>query len=147
MKKIQIESYLLVLVQFLCLVGFLYLSFEKTLAGPAIILFLVGSVLFIWARHEMGRNNFRVIPIPKASAQLVTSGPYKAIRHPMYAAVLLAMLGVAININTWLGFAVWIVLFTDLIIKMRFEEKFLLQKFPEYKDYMKRTKRLVPWIW
>jgi len=78
---------------------------------------------------------------------LITSGPFKYIRHPIYTALLLAMLAITINANTWIAYILWIMLFADLYFKLQFEEKFLKEKFPEYEEYIRRTKRLIPWIW
>ena len=147
MKKEQLKSYLFVSVQFLCLIGFFYFGLEKTFTVATQIFLFVGCALLLWARQEMGKNNFRVQPIPKDSLQLVTSGPFKLIRHPIYTALLLGMLAIAINTNTWVAYMLWIFFFADLYFKLRFEEDLLLEKFPEYREYMNRTKRLLPWVW
>jgi protein-S-isoprenylcysteine O-methyltransferase Ste14 len=147
MQKEQIESFILVGVQFLCALFFFTFVGAAPLTLFPVILITSGIAIGLWAILTMRFGNFTVNPIPKDEAKLVTSGPYGFIRHPMYAAVLIAMLGIAINISSWLGFGIWIVLLIDLLIKIRFEEKLLLGKFSEYEEYMKRTKRIFPWIW
>lgn len=92
-------------------------------------------------------SNLRFSPIPKSSAPLITNGPYRFIRHPMYTAALFGMLGIAININALIGYGVWIVLLIDILIKLRFEEELLMEKFPEYQEYMNSTKALLPFVW
>ena len=147
MNKIQIESYILVAVQFLCAVFFFYFVLSTPLSLLSIILITVADTDALWSIFTMHFGNFRLQPIPKDEAKLIMTGPYRFIRHPMYGAVLLGMLGIAISMDTWLGYAVWAVLFTDLYIKLRFEEKLLLEKFSEYAEYMKRTKKLLPFLW
>ena len=147
MEKQRLQSYFFVCVQFLCLIGFFFIGLEITFTFLTHIIIFLGCAILLWARQEMGKNNFRVQPIPKDSAQLITSGPFKYIRHPIYTALLLAMLAITINANTWIAYILWIMLFADLYFKLQFEEKFLKEKFPEYEEYIRRTKRLIPWIW
>ena len=147
MQKLQIQSYLLVTIQFFCAVFFFYFVGTVTLTLLPVIMITAGIAIALWAMLTMRMGNFTVNPIPKEEAKLVTSGPYAFIRHPMYVAVLIAMLGIALNIHTVLGYGVWIILLIDLLVKLRFEEKLLLGKFPEYQQYRRRTKRLLPFFW
>jgi protein-S-isoprenylcysteine O-methyltransferase Ste14 len=147
MNKIQIESYLLVTVQFLCAVFFFYFALSTPFGLLSIILVTGAIAIALWSVFTMHFGNLRLQPIPKDDAKLITGGPYRFIRHPMYTAVLLGMLGIAINIDLVLGYGVWIVLCIDLYVKLHFEEKLLLEKFSEYKEYMRRTKRLLPFLW
>jgi protein-S-isoprenylcysteine O-methyltransferase Ste14 len=147
MNKIQTESYLLVTVQFLCAVFFFYFILGTPLSLLSITLISISIAIALWAVLTMHFGNFRIQPIPKDEAELITSGPYRFARHPMYLAVLLALLGIALSMNSLLGYLVWLILFIDLFIKLRFEEKLLIEKFPEYRNYMKRTRRLLPFLW
>ena len=147
MNKIQVESYILTFVQFLCAVFFFFFALSTPLGLISIILITVAIANALWAVFTMHIGNFRFQPIPKEEIILITSGPYRFSRHPMYGSVLLAMLGVAISMDTWFGYAAWCILFINLYIKLRFEEKLLLEKFSEYKEYMKRTKKILPFLW
>jgi len=147
METQRIQSYILVAVQFLCAVFFFYFVGAAPLTLIPVIMITAAIAIALWAILTMRVGNITVSPIPKEEAKLVMSGPYVFIRHPMYAAVLIAMLGIAINIDSPLGYSVWVILLLDLLIKMKFEEKLLLGKFPEYEQYLKRTKRVLPWIW
>jgi protein-S-isoprenylcysteine O-methyltransferase Ste14 len=147
MKKIQIKSYALVIIQFICAGILLYFAFPLPLTLLPVTLITLAVAIALWAMLTMRMGNFTIIPIPKQEAKLITNGPYRFARHPMYASVLLALLGVVILINTWIGYTIWVLLFIDLYMKLRFEEKLLIEKFPEYEEYMKRTKRLLPYIW
>lgn len=137
--------YIIIQVVFIILIG---------LTGPItpnnMFLFsgiIIGVITMIWAVWTMRLSNLNMNPELKHSCILVTSGPYKLIRHPMYASVLLATLMLVINhLTVWrVGF--WLVLFIDLHLKFFYEEKLLLKKFPEYLNYKSNTKRLVPFIY
>ena len=141
------ESYALVAVQFLSAAILIYLTLHVPLNLFAIIMITIAIAVALWAILAMRMGNFRINPIPKEKAKLVTNGPYNFIRHPMYAAVLIAMIGIAINTGTWFSYILWFVLFIDLYMKMQFEEKLLLMKFSEYEKYMRRTKRFLPFLW
>jgi protein-S-isoprenylcysteine O-methyltransferase Ste14 len=129
-RKIEIESYILVTVQFLCIVFFFYFALATPLSFLSIIIITVAIAVALWAIFTMHFGNFRIQPIPKDDAKLVMGGPYKFIRHPMYAAVLLSMLGIALSINSFLAYTVWVILLIDLYVKLHFEEKLLKEKFP-----------------
>jgi protein-S-isoprenylcysteine O-methyltransferase Ste14 len=146
MNKTQIESYLLVAVQFACAVFFFYFVLSTPLSLLSIFLITLAIANALWSIFTMHIGNFRLQPIPKDEAKLITTGPYRFMRHPMYGSVLIGMLGIAISMDTWFGYTVWTVLFVDLLIKLRFEEKLLLERFSEYKEYIKRTKKLLPFL-
>ena len=86
------------------------------------------------------------MPEPSANATLITNGPYKFIRHPMYTAVLLFCVGLLICNFSLLRTVLVTALIIVLIIKLTLEEKLLLQKFEAYQDYHKQTYRLIPLV-
>lgn len=109
-----------------------------TLAGV-----LVG--LYTLLHNRIG--NFGVYPEPLGHAQLVTSGPYKWVRHPMYLAVLLFMLGIAMFNGHLLNQLALIPLGLAIIGKMNKEEAYLRTHFNEYGRYSSGNKRLLPFIY
>ena len=140
-------SYIYVIIQvvFIILIG---------ITGPIIpnnIMILIGEtvgvMLMIWAIWTMKLNNLNISPDLKNNSILVLSGPYKLIRHPMYASVLLVTLMLVINHLTLWRVGFWLVLFIDLHFKFSYEEKLLLTKYSEYLDYKSNTKRLIPFIY
>jgi protein-S-isoprenylcysteine O-methyltransferase Ste14 len=83
----------------------------------------------------------------KENHELVTSGPYALVRHPIYAGVMLALFGSAL-IGSMFSIGMFIVLSTVFALRLDAEERIMLELFPNaYPAYQKRTKRLVPFVW
>lgn len=143
---IRFKSILLVSLQFLFILLLLSGISLKNISLSAIILMLLSAGLILWAIIAMQKSKLSILPQPSANATLITKGPYRFIRHPMYTAILLGSLGLVINQFTWLRLAIVIALAIVLLIKLNWEEKMLLEKFDAYKEYMKHSKRLVPFI-
>jgi protein-S-isoprenylcysteine O-methyltransferase Ste14 len=109
--------------------------------------FLSTSLLLAgWAVKVMRLGHFNISPAIKEGALLVTHGPYRYIRHPMYASLLLAGLGLLIITFSWLRLACFFVLWLVLYLKLRIEEKLLAEHFPEYPSYKKRSRMFFPWL-
>jgi protein-S-isoprenylcysteine O-methyltransferase Ste14 len=109
-------------------------------------IFCLGFTLLIWARVRLGKNWGEPMTV-KEKPQLVTTGPYALIRHPIYAGFIIAMLGTTLVINLiWL--IPFILLSAYFVYSLNVEEKDLIKQFPnEYKEYKKRTKALFPFIY
>jgi protein-S-isoprenylcysteine O-methyltransferase Ste14 len=146
MTENKTYSYLLVTVQLICAITIIYLGAHTLMLLP-LILICTGIIIGALGIFTMRLGNFNVIPIPKEDAKLVTTGIYGYIRNPMYTGVLLICLGFAVNAGALLVWALWGILFADLIVKLLYEEKLLAKHFPEYEMYKARTKRFVPYIW
>ena len=111
---------------------------------------LIASALLlrIWARvHIRGLYSGHVEV--QEQHRLVRSGPYRFVRHPGYAGLLLLALGVAIGYASWIGLAaVPILILPALAYRMRVEEMLLTEQFgEEYRGYIRKTKKLIPGIW
>ena len=105
----------------------------------------LGIALAIWARRHLGRN-WGMPMSRKEEPELVTTGPYAVLRHPIYTGILVALLGSMIGESPfWL---LPLLLFgAYFFYSARREEGIMLQQFPQqYAAYMKRTKMLVPFV-
>jgi protein-S-isoprenylcysteine O-methyltransferase Ste14 len=106
----------------------------------------IGIGFAIWARVYLGRN-WSPRPAVKEHHELVTTGPYAYVRHPIYTGIMLATLGSAL-IGTIFGIVMFIVVSIVFALRISKEEKLMLELFPrQYPEYQKRTKRLVPFVW
>lgn len=107
---------------------------------------VAGLALAIWARVTLGRD-WSVNVTLKEGHELVTSGPYARIRHPIYTAVILLVLGLFLLVETLGSLAGVALVVLGCWIKLRQEEVLMTGEFPRgYPAYMARTKRLVPFI-
>lgn len=104
-----------------------------------------GLALGVWAISTMGRFT-SISPSLKSDATLLTNGPYRLIRHPMYAALLLYCGALLIGDVNGTRLGLWLALFFVLAVKVYYEEQILRARFPEYETYSKRTKRIIPFI-
>jgi protein-S-isoprenylcysteine O-methyltransferase Ste14 len=111
-----------------------------------LLLQIAGIAIGIWALIVVGISNMNISPLVKEGAVLVTRGPYRVIRHPMYLAVLLVIWPLIIDDFSVMRITAGFILTLDLIIKILFEENLLKKQFAEYEAYMKTTKRLIPVI-
>jgi protein-S-isoprenylcysteine O-methyltransferase Ste14 len=109
------------------------------------VLFLLGLTTIVWARANLGKN-WGFPMSQKANPELITSGPYQFVRHPIYAGILLSLLGTTLCINTyWLFLLIMSGAF--FIYSALMEEKMMSQAFPkEYADYKKKTKMIIPFL-
>ena len=146
MNHDRIKSSILVSIQLVCIL--LILATGPLFAANRLLLVVeaVGIVLGIWSLVVMGKKNMNIAPAVREGAQLVIKGPYRLIRHPMYASVLLTIWAVIIDQFTLLRLIVGLILSADLMIKMLYEEGILKRHFSEYPAYMARTKRIIPFI-
>lgn len=110
-------------------------------------LFLSGAGLSFaaWSRMTLGRNWSAVASIKK-DHELVKTGPYAIVRHPMYAGFLLAILGTALIVGKPVSFLAFLFAVYGLIKKIQVEEPLLENQLPEYTEYKKTTKALIPFI-
>ena len=103
-----------------------------------------GFVLTVWARGHLGRNWSGTVTV-KQGHELVTTGPYAFVRHPIYTGLLLALLGAALAQGRWSGALAVVVAFAALWRKLRLEERWMREQFGQrYAAYARRVPALVP---
>jgi protein-S-isoprenylcysteine O-methyltransferase Ste14 len=114
--------------------------------GPVSIgLQAVAFLWMIWARVTFGLRSFHYTANPTEGG-LVTTGPYHYMRHPIYAAILLFVwAGIAANASP-LSVALGLVATAMLALRIAFEEGLVRERYPEYDDYARHTKRVIPFI-
>ena len=138
-------SKILVANQF-ALILLLLLPFTATivLSPTAWVTMTAGAILGAWTLFYNRIGNFNIRPEPKAGSQLVTAGPYRYIRHPMYTTVLLLMAAFAFWGDDQIKIIYWFLLMVTLWFKSSIEEKMLAEKFTEYVPYLRTTGRFLP---
>jgi len=99
----------------------------------------------IWARLTFGIRSFNA-SANATKGKLVTSGPYRWFRHPIYAALIYFFIGSLIAYPTLEVFMVVLLISSGLFIRMLLEEKSLSGSYPEYVEYSKKTKRIIPFV-
>ncbi len=141
---------LLVFLQFFLLLLLVVLTAPALLRGEArgvgAVLALLSLLLGGWTLAHNRLGNFNIRPTPKTGGVLVTTGPYRWIRHPMYSAVLLLAAAMAVSVASVLGWTAWAALALVLWVKALLEERWVAQVHGAYADYCTRSKRLIPWI-
>ena len=114
-------------------------------AGLGLVLFAFGLGFAIWARVHIGRN-WGTPMTQKQDPELVTSGPYHLVRHPIYSGILVAGAGTAVALG-W----IWLIAVTLAGVYFDYsaivEERYMNEQFPDtYPGYKRSTKMLVPFV-
>ena len=115
-------------------------------ALAAAALCLIGLAFAVWARVTLGRNWSGVVTL-KEGHELIERGPYRFVRHPIYTGILTMFFATALALGHLAGFAATLLMFASFWIKLRDEEKLMLQQFPgQYAAYRRRTRRIIPFV-
>jgi protein-S-isoprenylcysteine O-methyltransferase Ste14 len=141
------KSKIFVFIQFAC---FTYFIFSDGLIAKNIWIIIqgLGFVISVWGVFAMKIGNFNVQPEVKPTAKLVTNGPYKIIRNPMYVGLIL-FFGTSVLYNfSYFRLFVFTLLVFVFLEKINLEEQFLTEFFNEkYAIYKKNTYRLIPFVY
>jgi protein-S-isoprenylcysteine O-methyltransferase Ste14 len=114
-------------------------------AAVGLVLFALGLGFAIWARVHIGRN-WGTPMTQKDDPELVTSGPYNLVRHPIYSGILVAGVGTAVALS-WVWLTAVVVAGIYFVYSATVEERFMTQQFPDtYPQYRRSTKMLVPFV-
>src|ERR1044072_2388610 len=127
------------------LIGLYKIGVLFTAQPIAVALQLIAVALMVWARLTFGRRSFHAAANPTAGG-LVTTGPYRLIRHPIYtAACLFGWSAIVVHLSL-VSVALGVLLLLGALMRMMCEEQLVKQKYPEYVEYAKVTKRMVPYL-
>jgi protein-S-isoprenylcysteine O-methyltransferase Ste14 len=118
-----------------------YASWILTAIFSVVAIVFLGRSLF-----DLGQN-LTPLPHPKDDGQLVKTGVYGIVRHPLYSGVVCLALAYASWQMSWVHLVGAIVLFLFFDAKARKEEVWLTEKFPDYANYIISVKKLIPWIY
>jgi protein-S-isoprenylcysteine O-methyltransferase Ste14 len=142
MKSLSVLGFLLMAV------GLLGLLYTHSLFSPSPVVIAVqvaAALLMVWARATLGRRSFHATADTTAGG-LVTSGPYRYIRNPIYTSVVLfSFAGAGAHVSR-LSIVFALVVLAGALARVIAEERFLRIRYPEYAKYAARTKRMVPHV-
>ena len=128
--------------------GFLALLAQRAVFSASPFVMAVQAIallLLAWARWTFGRRSFHFAANPTQGG-LITNGPYRYIRHPIYAAVsLFTWAGIAGHWS-WAAFSCGLVVLVGALARIFSEEILVAARYPEYADYARHTWRMVPYI-
>jgi protein-S-isoprenylcysteine O-methyltransferase Ste14 len=117
------------------------------LALVALALVVAGLLVAYWARVHLGRNWSGEVMV-KVGHTLITGGPYRWVRHPIYAGMTLALVGTALASGAFYGFIGLALILFGFLVRVRLEEGLMRETFPaDYAEYSRRTARLIPGVY
>jgi protein-S-isoprenylcysteine O-methyltransferase Ste14 len=124
--------------------GFRLFQVSALLGATGVGITAAAVALAIWARWHLGENWSGAVTL-KAGHELISSGPYRLIRHPIYTGILSAMAGTALALGELRGLLALALAVSAFYYKARKEEGYLMMEFGDkYRDYSARTGRLFP---
>ncbi len=145
--SIKQQSYIYVFIQ-LSLIAYVCISEIPFCSTPYLLAIEIWGILMVlFAVWSMKMGNFNINSVPKEKGELRTTGFYAVVRHPMYLSTLVVLLPLVIDYFNYYRLAAYVLLILVLIFKLTFEEKLLLKEFEGYRDYRKKTWRLVPFVY
>ena len=110
---------------------------------------LIGAAVGLtgWALIAFQATRLNITPVVAKGGTHIVSGPYRVIRHPMYASVLLAAIGAVWLDPTWIRAVAGVLLVPTIVGKAHIEEELLRTSYPSYAEYAAKTKRIIPGVW
>jgi len=142
LKVLSILGYVMMVGGLLGLLAMRNLFFSSPLI---IALQLLAVLLLFWARVTFGRRSFHLAGNPTEGG-LVTSGPYRYIRHPIYASICLFVWAGIAGRWTWGAILCGVLVLAGAVARIVCEEKLVTKRYPEYSAYATRTWRMVPYV-
>lgn len=110
------------------------------------VLTVAGLLFTVWARVYLGRNWSGVVTV-KADHELITGGPYRLVRHPIYTGLALAFAGTGLAIGQWRAVLAFALVLIAIVHRIIVEERFMREQFgAAYDEYARRVKALVPGV-
>jgi protein-S-isoprenylcysteine O-methyltransferase Ste14 len=114
--------------------------------GTGVALMAAAVVIGVWSFILMGRS-ISIFPAPLRDADLVRRGPFRLVRHPIYLAVIIGSIGLALAALNPFALVIALVFVPFFMAKTGHEEDLLIEQFPEYREYRSTVPyRLIPWV-
>jgi protein-S-isoprenylcysteine O-methyltransferase Ste14 len=114
------------------------------LAGDGLVLLGWLAIFFVFRENTFSSATIELAP----DQQVISTGPYARVRHPMYAGGLVMLLGIPIALGSWWGVIIMVAILPALIWRLLDEEKFLARNLPGYVEYQNGVRyRLIPLVW
>ncbi len=111
-----------------------------------LLIAFAGLILACWSRYLLGKN-WSLSVQKKENHELIKSGPYSILRHPIYTGILLIFIGNTIIVGDYRGIIAVVIVFFSFWFKLKKEEKWLIEIFGEkYHNYTKTTKAILPFL-
>ena len=140
-------SRLLVFLQFFIIGLMLWYGRGIVTSFAGLAVFSAGLFFGLWAIAHNRLGNFNIRPDIKHGCEMISSGPYRFVRHPMYTSVLLMMAGVLVSTPIGVEAVLFVFLFIVLSAKARREEHLWCDYHNGYMAYKAKTKMFVPFVW
>ena len=135
-----------VIIQFASIFFLIYYAEASAFNSLSWVLILLSVVIGLKAVFDMKISNLNILPELKKEHNLVKSGIYSLIRHPMYTAVMLFCLALTLSRFDAISQSVFAILCIDLYLKSKKEESYLLDRFQSYQEYRSKTSRFLPFL-
>jgi len=119
----------------------------STAQGLAAAALMIAGGALMWTGFVALGPALTALPYPNGEGSLSRTGPYAVVRHPIYCGLIACGSGWALWVGSWLTFGCVALLFVLLDVKSRREERWLAARYPEYPDYQRRVRRLLPFIY
>ena len=151
MKRLKAKDILFVGLQLLLFILFFLLPSRQGWQSPSwvkvafLVIAIMGLLIAVLALLQL-RGNLSPFPRPVSQGTLIQTGLYKKIRHPVYTGLLLFFFGYAMWEPSLFKLFIAFLLLLLFYFKSSYEEKLLLEKFPEYREYQNRSYRFFPFL-
>lgn len=128
-------------------IGWSYLQLGPWVRVVGLVLGVVSVLFLYWSARELGEAYSYTVEVQEDQG-LVTSGPYALVRHPIYTGTVLFLFAQGLVSDNWLFFVILVLLVPYLLVRIGREEEMLVGEFGDrYREYMRRSKKLVPYVY